>query len=86
MNNELEFGIQTNGIKHTHLDPLPDIDYRFSMVKEANVFDYVDKTPEKDEINFFFNCKRFATSACKYVTFSIFLSLGGILRDSTVTK
>ena len=57
MNNELQFGIQTNGIKHTHLDPLPDIDYRFSMVKAAKVFDYVDKTPEKDEINSFLKAK-----------------------------
>ena len=37
MNNELQFGIQTNGIKHTHLDPMPNIDNRFSMVKEAKV-------------------------------------------------
>ena len=57
MNNELQFGIQTNGIKHTHLDPMPDIDHRFSMVKEAKVFDYVDKTPEQDEIIYFLKAK-----------------------------
>ena len=35
MKNQLEFGIQTNGIKHTHLDPMPEIDERFNMVKDA---------------------------------------------------
>jgi aspartyl/asparaginyl beta-hydroxylase (cupin superfamily) len=50
MINQLEFGIQTNGIKHTHLDPMPEIDTRFSMVKEENLFDYVDKTPDLNEI------------------------------------
>ena len=39
MKNQLEFGIQTNGIKHTHLDPMPQIDKRFSMVKDASIFD-----------------------------------------------
>jgi len=47
---ELLFGIQTNGIKHTHADPMPDIDTRFAMVREAGVFDYVDKTPEPDQL------------------------------------
>jgi hypothetical protein len=53
MSNELLFGIQTNGIKHTHADPMPDIDTRFRMVKEAGVFDYVDKTPAPEEIDEF---------------------------------
>ena len=53
MKNQLEFGIQTNGIKHTHLDPMPEIDERFNMVKDANIFDYVDKTPELEEIDTF---------------------------------
>ena len=53
MKNQLEFGIQTNGIKHTHLDPMPQIDKRFSMVKDASIFDYVDKTPEIEEIDLF---------------------------------
>lgn len=53
MASELLFGIQTNGIKHTHADPMPDIDTRFRMVKEAGVFDYVDKTPEPHEIDDF---------------------------------
>jgi hypothetical protein len=50
---ELLFGIQTNGIKHAHADPMPDIDTRFRMVKECGVFDYVDKTPNPDEIEQF---------------------------------
>lgn len=53
MTKELLFGIQTNGIKHTHDDPLPDIDTRFRMVKEAGVHDYVDKTPEPHEVKEF---------------------------------
>jgi hypothetical protein len=49
----LAFGIQTNGIKHAHDDPMPDIDTRFQMVRDAGVFDYVDKTPAPDEIDQF---------------------------------
>ena len=53
MANTLLFGIQTNGIKHTRADPMPDIDTRFRMVKEAGIFDYVDKTPATEEIDQF---------------------------------
>ena len=45
MPKNLEFGIQTSGIKHTHADPIADIDTRFSMIKGTRLFDYVDKTP-----------------------------------------
>ena len=58
MINQLEFGIQTNGIKHTHLDPMPEIDTRFSMVKEENLFDYVDKTPDLNEVNSFLKASK----------------------------
>ena len=51
MKNELQFGIQTNGVKYTHLGPIPDIDQRFSMFNEAKVFDYIDKDSDKGEIN-----------------------------------
>ncbi len=53
MNAPLYFGIQTNGIKHTHADPMPPVLERFRMVKEAGVFDYVDKTPDPDQIEDF---------------------------------
>ena len=53
MPSELLFGIQTNGIRHRHEDGMPDIDTRFRMVKEAGVFDYVDKTPAPDEVSQF---------------------------------
>ena len=53
MPKNLEFGIQTNGIKHTHADPMPDIDTRFHMVKETGLFDYVDKTPAANEVEQF---------------------------------
>jgi sugar phosphate isomerase/epimerase len=49
----LLFGIQTNGIRHTEADGMPDIDSRFAMVREAKVFDYVDKTPDPHEIEEF---------------------------------
>ena len=53
MTNQLKFGIQTNGIKHTHFDPMPSINERFLMVKETGIFDYVDKTPDAHEIEDF---------------------------------
>ena len=53
MANKLLFGIQTNGIKHSHTDPMPDVDARFQMVRDAGVFDYVDKTPDPDQIEDF---------------------------------
>ena len=53
MHDILPIGIQTNGIKHTHADPMPDIDTRFRMVAESGVFDYVDKTPAPDEVEQF---------------------------------
>lgn len=56
----LLFGIQTNGIRHTEADGVPDIDTRFAMVREAEVFDYVDKTPDPHEI------EDFRTASQKY--------------------
>ena len=53
MTKDLFFGIQTNGIKHSHFDEMPDIDTRLAMVKDTGVFDYVDKTPAPDEIESF---------------------------------
>ena len=50
---KLLFGIQTNGIRHTESDGMPDFDTRFRMVKEAGVHDYVDKTPAIHEIDDF---------------------------------
>jgi hypothetical protein len=49
----LPIGIQTNGVMHTDAEPAPDIDTKFRMVKEAGVFDYVDKTPPREEIGEF---------------------------------
>ena len=57
MKNELLFGIQTNGIKHSHTDPMPDVDTRFQMVRDAGVFDYVDKTPDADQIKDFIKAR-----------------------------
>jgi hypothetical protein len=60
MKQELLFGIQTNGIRHTEADGMPDIDTRFAMVRDAGVFDYVDKTPDVHEI------EDFRTASQKY--------------------
>lgn len=57
MASDLLFGIQTNGIKHTHEDSMPDIDTRFRLVKEAGIFDYVDKTPAPDEVEQFLRAR-----------------------------
>ena len=53
MPKNLAFGIQTNGIKHTLADPMPDIDTRFRTVKGTRLFDYVDKTPAANELEQF---------------------------------
>jgi hypothetical protein len=34
MSNELFFGIQTNGIKHSHTDSMPDVGASFQMFRE----------------------------------------------------
>ena len=58
----LPIGIHTNGIKHTHVDPMPDVDTRFRMVRDAGVFDYVDKTPDPDQIDDFARASEKRTS------------------------
>jgi hypothetical protein len=60
MANDLLFGIQTNGIKHGEADGMPDIDTRFRMVRDAGVFDYIDKTPAPDEV------EQFRKASAKY--------------------
>jgi len=57
MAQEIQFGIQTNGIKHTHADAMPDVDTRFRMVRDAGIFDYVDKTPAPDEVHEFLSAR-----------------------------
>ncbi len=46
---ELSIGISDFGIMHTVPGEFT-IDQRFRMVKDANVFDYIDKTPETHEV------------------------------------
>ena len=57
MENKLFFGNQTNDIKHNHIYPLPNVDTRFTMAKDAGVFDYVDKTPNPDQIEDFLKAR-----------------------------
>ena len=53
MANHLLFGIQTNGVMHAFADGMPTVLERFRMVQEAGIFDYVDKTPDPDQIDDF---------------------------------
>ena len=79
MPKNLEFGIQTNGIKHTHADPMPDIDTRFRMVKGTRLFDYVDKTPAANEVEqFLLASKKYHLSirlALRFTIFNFFLTI-----------
>jgi len=49
---ELLFGITLSNVVHTDADVF-DVDTRFRMVKEAGVFDYVDKTPPVGELEIY---------------------------------
>lgn len=49
----LLFGIQTNGLMHAGADPMPDLATRFQMAADAGCFDYVDKTPDPDQVEAF---------------------------------
>ena len=46
----LLFGITANGILHTDADSV-DTDTRFRMVREAGVFDYIERSPLPNEID-----------------------------------
>ncbi len=56
MAHDLLFGIQEAGVMHTDADPVPDLETRFSMVKDAGVYDYYDKTPPSDQVNAYQRC------------------------------
>ncbi len=44
----LPVGITENGVLHTNSDPPLDLETKFRMVRDAGVFDYIDKTPEPE--------------------------------------
>jgi hypothetical protein len=46
--NDLKFGCTANGTTHRD-DNVPDIATKIRMVKEAGVFDYIDRTPPDEE-------------------------------------
>lgn len=46
---ELKFGTAINSVVHTDADNF-SVDERFRMVKEAGVFDYIEKTPPTGEL------------------------------------
>lgn len=50
MTKEMLIGITEKGVCHTRGENEFDIDTRFRMVKEAGVYDYMDKTPASDDL------------------------------------
>ena len=64
MTTDLKFGIQTNDIKHAHSNAIPDTETRSTVVRDAGIFDYVDKTLSPDQINDFFKaCDKYGMLA-----------------------
>jgi hypothetical protein len=53
---DLPIGITETNLMHTDADPAWDLDTKFRMVKEAGVFDYIDKTPAADQIDDYQRC------------------------------
>ena len=51
MKDNLLFGITESGIMHTDDDPTISLENKFQMVKSSGVYDYLDKTPLKEDIN-----------------------------------
>ena len=58
MAKELPIGIVEAGVLHTDADPELDLDTKFRMVKEASVFDYIDKTPPADQVEEYLRCSQ----------------------------
>ena len=50
MKDKLLFGITESGIMHTDEDPTISLENKFQMVKSSGVYDYLDKTPLKEDI------------------------------------
>ena len=53
MKDKLLFGITESGIMHTDEDPTISLENKFQMVKSSGVYDYLDKTPLKEDINIY---------------------------------
>ncbi len=47
----LYFGITETGVLHTDADQPLDLESKFHLVKQAGVFDYLDKTPPVDQVS-----------------------------------
>lgn len=46
---DLKFGVTGSGTTHSDA-AIPDVDTKFRMVKEAGVFDYIDRSPPDEEL------------------------------------
>lgn len=54
---DLKIGICEAGVMHTDVDGF-DLDAKFRMVKDAGVFDYIDKTPPPDQYGAYIAAQR----------------------------
>lgn len=57
MSKELKIGITASGVRHAATAPDPDLDTKFRMVKESGIYDYIDKTPPRDEVDDYLRCR-----------------------------
>lgn len=57
MAKELLVGITASGVRHAATEPDPDVETKFKMVKESEVYDYIDKTPPADEVDEYLRCR-----------------------------
>ena len=53
MKEKLLFGITESGIMHTDEDPNISLENKFQMVKSSGVYDYLDKTPLKEDTDIY---------------------------------
>ena len=53
MTTDLKFSIQTNDIKHARSNTIPNTETRSADVRDAGIFDYIDKTLNPDQANNF---------------------------------
>lgn len=57
MGKQLKVGISGLGVLHTDA-AVPDVDTKFKMVKESGVFDYIERTPARAELDAYLAASR----------------------------
>ena len=51
MSKQLIVGITSSGVRHRAVDPDETLETKFQMVRDSGVFDYLERTPQPDEID-----------------------------------